>query len=416
MIDYFFALSILFNNVCKSIFLNRCDVVFLSKSLNKTFCFDFLSFKKIPFFLNSAMDGYAFNYEKLKYKFDFIRTKFFIIDVIKAGDISSYKDFDGEYIIEIMTGAKIPSFFNVVVRVEDIQLNNDNPFEIFLQKSLILFDNIRLSGDDFSIGDFLFRKGEILSSSNIVSISTFGLEKVPILKNFNIFLICTGNEVIDSFDLNFESNFVHNSLSEYIKFFFKLLNINIIYCGMKLDSKNLLKKNIIKLLSNNESSIIITTGAVSKGKADILPLVLSELNIKIIFHGVAIKPGKPILFANYNNFHYFFCLPGNPISSIVGLRFFIYPFIKYLNGGFFEHPFKAILEADYFSFCKIDSFLKAFVYFSNSNFYVKILIDQQSFKVQSFVKSNSFVFLRAGDKPKKGDILKIYFYNPMFFG
>jgi molybdopterin molybdotransferase len=194
--------------------------------------------------------------------------------------------------------------------------------------------------------------------------------------------------------------------------FFKRLAIDISYYGVSLDLKNDLKFKISNLIKKDEISLVITTGAVSKGKADIIPSILSELDIDIIFHGVSIKPGKPILFANYLNKHYFFCLPGNPISSIIGLRFFVYPFVRYVMGNVLESPLKAFLEEDYVSKRSVDLFLKSFLFFYKNSFYVRIMEDQQSFKVKSFVEANSFVFLRLCDSSKKGDVLNVYFYEP----
>ena len=83
-----------------------------------------------------------------------------------------------------------------------------------------------------------------------------------------------------------------------------------------------------------------------------------------------------------------------------------------MNGCFFDEPLKAVLDGDYLFERKCDLFLKSFTYFYNSKFYVKIVTDQQSFKVQSFSRSNSFAFLRMTDRAMKGDILNVYFYQP----
>lgn len=412
MIDYFHSVSLLFNSIEKSIFFKKKDISKIDACVGEVCYFDYFAFKNIPNFDTSAMDGYAIVFDNVKYNFDLTKNRFFIIDLIKAGDLNNPLFFDGDYVIEIMTGARIPVFFDTVVKVEDIVLDRDNPFEIILKKVLVLGDNVRVLGDDFKIGDVILKRGVVFSFKDYVSTSTFGLKNLFFLKKIKGYLICTGNEVVDFFNLDSDKNFINNSLHTFFLSFLKTIINEVSYCGVSLDLKNDLKLKIFNLINNNDFSLIITTGSVSKGKADIIPSILSELNIDIVFHGVSIKPGKPILFANYLNKHYFFCLPGNPVSSIIGLRFFVYPFIRYIIGSVFESPFKAFLEKDYFGKRNVDLFLKSFVYFNKNNFYVRIMDDQQSFKVKSFIESNSFVFLRVNDRAKKDDILNIYFYEP----
>ena len=86
----------------------------------------------------------------------------------------------------------------------------------------------------------------------------------------------------------------------------------------------MLNKNI-----RSKANIIITSGAVSAGKFDFIPKVIKKIKLKKYFKGVAIRPGKPIMFAKFKNNMCFFGLPGNPISSAACFRFFILPF--YLN-------------------------------------------------------------------------------------
>lgn len=412
MIKYFHSLSLLFDNIEKSIFFKKNNIKTLDSAIYDSLYFDFLSFTNIPNDNTSAMDGYSIILNKFKYKCNYIHVNFFVIDIVKAGDVSCNFFFDGDYSVEIMTGARIPSFFDTVVKIEDTFLNSNNPFEFFLKKILFFGENVRRISEDFKIGSVFVKKGDIFSLKDYVSTSTFGIKKLFFLKKIKVYLICTGNEIIDSFNLDFNNSVINNSLSNFFISFFKSMSIDLVYYGVSLDLKSNLKSKLSELLDKDNISLIITTGSVSKGKADILPAILSELNVNIIFHGVHIKPGKPILFANYLNKNYFFCLPGNPISAIIGLRFFVYPFIRHLTGYILEVPLKAFLESDYIINRNIDVFLKSFIYFSKNNFYVRIMDDQQSFKIHSFIESNSFVFLRANDTSKKGDILNVYFHKP----
>ena len=79
---------------------------------------------------------------------------------------------------------------------------------------------------------------------------------------------------------------------------------------------------------NSKTDIIITSGAVSAGKFDFVPNVIKNFSLSNYFKSVAIRPGKPVLFAKFKGKHKaFFGLPGNPMSSAACFRFFVYPYI-----------------------------------------------------------------------------------------
>jgi molybdopterin molybdotransferase len=75
-----------------------------------------------------------------------------------------------------------------------------------------------------------------------------------------------------------------------------------------------------------ECEVLLLTGGVSAGNFDFVPDCLEEMGARIIFHGVAVKPGKPTLFARRGE-QYIFGLPGNPVSTFVIFELFVKPFL-----------------------------------------------------------------------------------------
>ncbi|HEY4555789.1 MAG TPA: molybdopterin-binding protein, partial [Lysobacter sp.] len=78
--------------------------------------------------------------------------------------------------------------------------------------------------------------------------------------------------------------------------------------------------------------IVVSTGAVSMGRYDFVPQVLEAAHARTFFHKVAMRPGKPVLFARLQAGQLFFGLPGNPVSSVVGLRFFVETALRVMLG------------------------------------------------------------------------------------
>ena len=103
-----------------------------------------------------------------------------------------------------------------------------------------------------------------------------------------------------------------------------------------------------QFMLNAKIDIAITSGAVSAGKFDFVPIVIQDFKLSNFFKKVAIRPGKPILFAKIRGKQKaIFGLPGNPISSAACFRFFVQPYIIDILGVPIEKPIKAVLNNSY---------------------------------------------------------------------
>ena len=160
--------------------------------------------------------------------------------------------------------------------------------------------------------------------------------------------------------------------------------------------------------------IIITSGAVSAGKFDFIPNIVNKFRLSNYFKSVAIRPGKPILFAKIKGkSKAIFGLPGNPISSAACFRFFVYPYLRSLLGMKEEISFKAVLKNEFTKKKDFTRFVKSKLSTtSNGKLEVHILKGQESFRIKSFIQSNIWVMLPSGkDKFKKGETVDCFFPN-----
>ena len=163
-----------------------------------------------------------------------------------------------------------------------------------------------------------------------------------------------------------------------------------------------------KLINNNFKSnydIVITNGAISAGKFDFVPKIIKKFNLSNHFKGVAIRPGKPIMFAKFKNKNQsFFGLPGNPISAAACFKFFVYPYLRLILNMKHERPFKAKLKNSYSKKKNFTRFLKSKVVINNTgSVEVEILKGQESFRIKSFTKANAWALFRSGKSAfKKG--------------
>ncbi len=406
MLNYFSALGLLIDYASLSL-RNRFFLSNFIDCYGVKSCQNFRSNMNLPSFNNSAMDGYALRVGNSQFLSK--GEQFKVVGRINAGDrFDNNFNFKENHSFEIMTGAYLPLFFNSVVKLEDICLKNGN---IVLNKDVKIWENVKKIGEDYSINDLLVRNGDSIVFSKIMSLSAVGESNIAVLKKPKIYLVTTGNE-IKTFALTNNSFFIYDSISNFVMIFLKNYGLDVIYLGVTSDSIYSVYDLLKDVLKSDELSIVITTGAVSKGKADFLPDYLKSINSNIIFHGVNIKPGKPILFSLLTKSVYFFCLPGNPIASVVGMRFFVYPFIRAIMGFNLEKPVRAKL-VNKILFCNNFSlFLKSFLFRKNNFFYVKILNEQESFKVSGLINSNSFSYLNCEKKKYfKNDLIDVYKFD-----
>ena len=258
----------------------------------------------------------------------------------------------------------------------------------------------------------LFKKGTILQPNHILALKTLGIKDIKVKKTLNILFFSTGNEITNQEKIPEWK--VRNSNSHYIQSLNNNFLFNFINGGILKDKDEPIFEKQIKKMLNSKIDIIITSGAVSAGKFDFVPRVIKKFNLSGYFKGVAIRPGKPILFSKIKGKQkVVFGLPGNPISSAACFRFFVYPYLRDLLGVEEEKPIRAILKNKFTKKINFTQFVKSKVNTTkNGNIEIEVLKGQESFRIQSFVKSNIWTLLPAGkSKFKRGDVVDCFFLN-----
>ena len=410
MIGYIKARKILEKSKIKI----NAEILSSIESLNRISAENVYSNINLPSDNNTALDGYAIcskdtlglNKKKIKY--------FKIIKTIAAGDNPKIKKLKKFQTVEVMTGALITKPLDTIIPIEQIKYkpNSKKKNYILIDKRIKKNNHIRFKGSDFKNKELIISKGELIQPSHILAFKSLGIKKIKVMSKPNILFFSTGNEITEKDKIN--SWQVRNSNSYYIKSLSKNFLFNFIDGGILRDNgqKNFEKK--LKKILTSKVDIIITSGAVSAGKFDFIPNVVNKFKLNSFFKGVAIRPGKPILFANFKNkSKSIFGLPGNPISSAACFRFFVYPYLRNLLGVKEEKPIKATLKNEFLKKMNYTRFVKSkFNTTKNSKIEVTILDGQESFRVKSFTKSNIWTLLPSGkSKFKKGDIVDCFFQN-----
>ncbi len=389
------------------------DEEILSKnSLNRVVAKDIISPSNHPLGDNAAFDGFAINSKETKNLSKKNSKQFKILGTIAAGNRPFNKKVKKFNTIEIMTGGIISKPFNTIIPIEQINFypNTQNPKSIIIDRKVSKNNHVRFKGSDYKKGELIIKKGTIIQPNHILAFKTLGVQKIKVKKKINIIFFSTGNEISNSNKIPKWK--VRNSNSYYIENLNKNFLFNFKNGGILKDNQQTLLKSQIKKILDSKINIILTSGAVSAGKFDYVPSIVNKFKTTQYFKSVMIRPGKPILFARIRQ-KAIFGLPGNPISSSACFRFFVYPYLENILNLTPEKPIKAILKNSYEKKINLTRFIKSKLSTTkNGKLVVELLPGQESFRINSFVKSNVWAVLPQGkSKFKKGQIIDCFFSN-----
>ncbi|MEI7494277.1 MAG: gephyrin-like molybdotransferase Glp [Alphaproteobacteria bacterium] len=371
--------------------LLSAEKVSLENAVNRNAAQDVFCDFPIPHFNNSAMDGYAIRSVDTKSAADTVPVIFSVFGHLQAGGVEQF--YGAHSSIKIMTGACVPDGYDAVIPVELV--NTLSQGKISISQAMQSGQNIRYQGEDFSKGNSVIEKGMKILPQHIMALAACGLNKISVFRKIIVGIITTGKELKNS-SSKLDGNTIYNSNGPYLNAKLKNLGCEVIDFGIVPDDVDYFKSI---LQEKHKVDCFISTGAVSMGDHDFIPTAIESVGGEILFHKVAIRPGKPILFARLGKIP-FFGLPGNPISTAVGFSFFVEPFLNAVTQQNRDVLVKAELDSIYKKKHELCQFLKAFCYVDNSSgcLKVKILNDQESFKIRSFSQSNCWAILNEGKK------------------
>ena len=402
MNSYKAAISKLNNNSLKI----GSEIVSIKDALNRISSKEVIAKSDYPADDNTAFDGFAVNSKETKNTFQ----KFKILKTIAAGDNPYIKKVPKLSCIEVMTGAIIKKPFDTIIPIEDIEFfpSKQNAKYIIINKKIKKSEFIRPKGSDYKKGNKIIRKGELINPAHILSLKTLGIDKVLVKKKVNIVFYPSGNELSDK--KNIPSWKIRNSNTIYLNSLIRSLPVNFTVKKILRDKDKILFKKQISKELKSKTDILITSGAVSKGKFDFIPSVINQFKLKNHFKGVAIRPGKPIMFAKFNNNKCFFGLPGNPISSVACFRFFVIPLLFKSLGLKVEKPIFAKLKNKFSKKKKFTRFVKGKLTFDKKGLVqFEVFEGQESYKIEPFVKSNAWGVFKDGVSVfNKGNLIDVY--------
>ncbi len=244
-----------------------------------------------------------------------------------AGDPA--QSLDAGKCIEIMTGASLPDNADCIVPVERIAVN-EGVAEIEPEYDAEKCQFIHARASDHAQGTELLSPGMRVSPMDVAIIASCGQPEVAVSGRASVVVISTGNELVPA-GLPIEPQQIRMSNGPAIVAMLEQHGYDNCKHDHLVDDPELLRKRIGSHLDN--ADVLVLSGGVSMGHADFVPQVLDELGVRVEFHKISQRPGKPMWFGVGPKGQPVFALPGNPVSALVCCRQYIVPALSSAAGA-----------------------------------------------------------------------------------
>jgi len=286
------------------------ESVRLSESTGRILSEDITADTDLPPFDRAQMDGYAVRAA------DVANTpaSLGIVGESAAGAGWHHEMKAGEA-VRIMTGAPVPAGADAVQQVE---LTQEKDSQVEILQPVEAGRSIVRRASEIKAGETVLRAGAQINAAMIATLASFGYAQVKVGKRPRVAVMATGSELVDV-DQKPARDQIRDSNNYTIEAYAAQANAIVERLPLVGDETNELKEQI--RAAAERSDVLITSGGVSMGVYDFTKAALKELGAEIFFERVALRPGKPTVFARLRQ-TLIFGLPGNPVSVAVTYNLF----------------------------------------------------------------------------------------------
>ncbi len=300
------------------------EEILLYNAVGRVLAEDVVAEHDQPPFPRSPLDGYAVRSEDIRGASRGCPAKLTVIDEVDAGYVSG-KCVEKGNAVRIMTGAPIPEGADCIVGQEDSDYGEDT---VEIYEEVRAYENYCFAGEDYKTGARLLEKETLLGAVEVGVLASLGRETVTVYRRVKAAVLTTGDETVLPGE-RLSGGKIYDSNLYMAAARLSVWGVRITSRGHERDDAGAIAERIKAIAK--EADIVITTGGVSVGKKDEMHEVLRLLGCKRIFWKIAVKPGMPILCAEYQG-KLLICLSGNPYGAAVNLELLVRPVVAKLSG------------------------------------------------------------------------------------
>lgn len=345
---------------------------------------DVFASSPLPAFDNAAMDGYALRCEGHILPAGSVHA---IAGTVSAGDAPPTR---AARAWAIMTGAPLPPQADTIVPIE--RTERVDARHMRLRQDVLPGQHLRRTGTDLQPGERLAARGQRVDATVSMLLAAQGIAEVQVRIQPRVAILSTGNELVDDPRAPLSSGRIRASTGPYLATALAEAGARVVARHTLADLPGVFARTLAEVAAG--SDLVLTTGAVSAGVHDFIPAALDALGAQRLFHKTAIRPGKPLLAARLPGGPLVLGLPGNPVATAVGFRFFAVAWLRAQLGLPPERALRARLSAPCPGRAGLRQFLKARVdHDRDGQLQVQVLAGQESFRIGALREANGWALI-----------------------
>ena len=298
--------------------IERTERVPLERSSGRVLAEAVVSGADVPPFARAAMDGYAVRAQDTSGASRSAPRTLHSIEKVFTGQMPVQTVGDGQC-IEIATGAPMPPGADAVVIVEETESDGDL-VRVFAPVSPA--QNIGRQGADIQKGQTVLQPGTLLNASRVGSLAALGLTTVTVFDKPRVAILSTGNEIVDP-----GQPLAPGQIYDINRFTLAAVVIEnggvAVPYRIATDTIDDLSRSVDACL---EQDILVFSGGSSVGERDLILDVITARG-EMLFHGIAVKPGKPTAFGRIAG-KLIFGMPGYPSSCLSNAHILLAPALR----------------------------------------------------------------------------------------
>ena len=381
------ALALLLKNTPTGIIPE--EEVNISDACGRVLAQDVIATENLPGFNRSTVDGFAVRSKDTFGAKETLPAYLSVKGEVLMGETPQFSLLPGEC-AKISTGGMLPEGADAVVMVENTNQVSEDLVEVL--KPVSPWENVILEDEDVKRGEVVLKSGRILRPQDIGALAGLGVSKVKVRRKPRVSVIVTGDEIIPV-EKSPKPGEVRDINSYTLRGLLKDVSAEVLNYGIVKDEYNELKSIVKEAFSN--SDVVLISGGTSAGTRDMTAEIIETLGDPgILFHGVRIKPGKPLIAAVCQN-KPVFGLPGHPVAVYITYKFFVEPVIlRLLNATPKEitPKVKAILTRTITSQPGRRDFVRVSLEKKEGNLYASPLLSKSGL-ITSLVKADGLIIV-----------------------
>jgi len=288
---------------------------------------DVLSPEDLPEYPRSTVDGYAVKANDTFGASDSLPALLRVTGAVEMGRVPAIP-VDRGCAVQIPTGGFLPAGADAVVMVEYTDHVDSSHIEV--SKPVTLNANVVVRGEDARKGAPVVTAGRCIRAQEVGLLAALGICEIPVFRKPAVAVISTGDEIV-AVECKPRPGQIRDANGHSIAALVRVCGAEATRFPIVPDDESALRAAVEMALE--EFDVVVLSGGSSVGMRDLVVDVLAALpGIEILAHGVAIRPGKPALFARRGS-KAIIDLPGHPVSALIVAQVFLAPLLKYLQGG-----------------------------------------------------------------------------------